>query len=90
VHADDRLLPWIVARRLAEDVEPDRVFLQVLRLAGQGLLGEVVQQVAVDFGGLERLAGDDALDLDAALGTITEDLTRDWGLGTGDWGLGTT
>jgi hypothetical protein len=35
--------------------------------AGEGLVGEVIKEVAMDFGRLEGLAADDALNLDLVL-----------------------
>ena len=50
MHADNGFLPWVVTGGLAKDVEPDGVFLELLRVARKGFVGQVGEQIAMELG----------------------------------------
>ena len=65
VNLSEVLQKAIAAGVPTEGFEADGVLLQPISLSGNGLLGEVLKQAAVNFGGFERLALDQTADLRA-------------------------
>jgi hypothetical protein len=63
VHPNSGFLAGIVGGWLSEDIQTYRVFLETVGCAGQGLFGQVSQEIPLNFRGSKGLALEDALDL---------------------------
>jgi hypothetical protein len=47
---DYGIVPWVVRRRFAEEIQRDRIFFDAVRLTGDGLLGEIGKQPLAGLG----------------------------------------
>jgi hypothetical protein len=63
VHPDDRFLARIVGRWLCENVQAYGVFLEAVGRSGERFLCKIGKEIAMDRGGPEGFALDNALNL---------------------------